>query len=111
MIFVFSSAPDRKTASRIAGMLVESGAAACASIIKAEEATYMWKGKRVKSPEHLLIIKARKKNWKKIEKMITDVHPYSVPEVAGVEACKVSRKYLGWVYDGAVGKTPPAKKK
>jgi periplasmic divalent cation tolerance protein len=97
MIVVFSTAPDRKVAKRIAETLVLKKVAACVSILKIEESVYRWKGNVERVPEYLLIIKAKKGNFEKIEKEIKKIHPYSVPELVGIKAEKVSKKYKEWV--------------
>lgn len=98
MIIVFCTAPDKKSASRIAKVLVEEGLAACVNIIRVSETVYMWEGKGVKGTEHLMVIKARKSMWGKLKKKIEDVHPYSVPEIVSVKTEKVAEPYLDWVY-------------
>jgi periplasmic divalent cation tolerance protein len=101
MIVVFCTTPDRKTASRIAKVLVEEGVAACVNIVKVDETVYKWEGKLVKGKEHLMVIKARKENWDLVKKKIENIHPYSVPEIVSVETYKVAEPYLDWVYGGA----------
>jgi periplasmic divalent cation tolerance protein len=101
MIVVLCTAPDRKSASAIAKALVEAGLAACVNVMKAGESVYMWEGKLVREPEHLLVIKAKESSWEKLKKKIESIHPYSVPEIVSLQAGKASEPYLDWVYGGA----------
>lgn len=97
MIVVFSTAPKLKVAEKIGNALIGKRVAACVSIIKMEKSIYRWKGKVEKVPEFLLIIKAKKGNFGKIEKEIKRIHPYSTPEIVGIDAGKVSKKYNEWI--------------
>jgi periplasmic divalent cation tolerance protein len=101
MIVVFCTTPDKKTASKIAKVLVEEGDAACVNIIKVDETVYKWEGKLVRGKEHLMVIKARKESWDTLKKKIENIHPYSVPEIVSVKTHKVAEPYLDWVYCGA----------
>ena len=97
MLLIFCTAPDLKTARGIAKILVEGKLAACVSIHKGWESRYRWKGETETSLETLILIKAVKKNFRKIEKAILKNHPYEVPEIMAVPVMAGSKKYLEWV--------------
>jgi periplasmic divalent cation tolerance protein len=104
MIIVFSTAPDMEWADKIAGKLVREGLAACVNVVKVGKSVYEWKGKVKEDGEYLLIIKAGKGNWEGIERAISGMHPYSIPEIVRIDAADAAEKYLGWV----CGKGPGA---
>ncbi len=88
---------DEKTASLIAGGLVEGKLAACVSVIENVASTYRWKGKVEKSREFLLVIKTRKKLAEDVEQFVKRNHTYTVPEILFLDITHGSREYLDWL--------------
>ena len=98
MILVLTTLPTYKSAESLASKLLESRLAACVSILRIESSFYMWKGKTVRSPEILLLVKTRKTLWKKLEPFIKKNHPHSCPEIIAFPASKVNKEYKKWLY-------------
>ena len=88
---------DDKTASLIAGGLVEGKLAACVSVVGGVTSTYRWKGKVEKSNEILLIIKTRKNLMDDVEQFIKRNHTYTVPEILFLGIDRGSSEYLDWL--------------
>lgn len=97
MYVVLCTCPNLKVAENIGKTLVKEKIAACINLVKVQESIYSWKGKLVHEAEILMIIKSPKKNLKKLEKRIKELHPYTVPEIVAIAPSKVSKKYLDWV--------------
>ena len=97
MYIIFCTCSNLKSARTIATTLVKEKLAACVNLLNVKESIYEWKGKIVKDPEVLLIIKSPKKNFSKLKKRIKQLHPYSVPEIVALEPSKVNKKYKEWV--------------
>ncbi len=93
----FCTTPDTGTSERLAGLLVESGLAACVNIIPGMTSVYEWQGKIEKEQECLLIIKSTEEKYKQIEDMIIENHPYDLPEVISVKIEKGYDQYLKWI--------------
>jgi periplasmic divalent cation tolerance protein len=83
---------------RIAETLLGENLAACVQILPIQS-FYTWKGKTVKSRERLMLIKARRSDYGKIERLIQGIHDYEVPEIILVDIEKGSKAYLGWLSD------------
>ncbi|MEW5996086.1 MAG: divalent-cation tolerance protein CutA [Candidatus Micrarchaeota archaeon] len=98
MILVLTTLPSYAHADRLASSLVDARLAACASILRIDRSYYMWKGRTVRAPELLLIIKTRKASYAKVEAFIRKSHPHKCPEIAGIPASRVSRGYRKWLY-------------
>ena len=97
MIIALSTYPDKKSASVAARGLVEKKLAACVSIISIERSFYRWKGKILKAPEFLLLIKTTKTLYPKLETLIKESHPHKVPEIIFLEVKGGQKDYLDWV--------------
>ena len=94
---VLTTTPDKKSAEKIAGVLVRQKLAACVSLRGGFESVYRWKGKVERAAETLLIIKTSKAKFPKLEKAIRANHPYDVPEILGFGASAGSKPYLNWM--------------
>src|SRR5687768_13305402 len=77
---VMVTAPDLKTARRIARAALKKKLAACANLIPGLESHYWWKGKLESSREILLLLKTDRKKVAALEGTIRSVHPYETPE-------------------------------
>ena len=88
---------DEKTASLIAGGLVEDKLAACVSVVGGVTSVYRWKGKVEKSKEFLLVIKTRKSLAEDVGQFIKRHHTYTVPEILFLDVERGSMEYLDWL--------------
>ena len=97
MYVMFSTCPDIKTAKKIARSLVEKNLVACTSILKIEESIYKWKGKLIEESEYLLIMKAKKDKYDRIEMVVKINHSHKVPELICMDVTKGNKEYIDWV--------------
>jgi periplasmic divalent cation tolerance protein len=82
----------------IARAVVGKRLAACVNVIAAQvESVYRWKGKVQRAKEFLLIIKTTAPRVKQLEKEVTRIHSYDVPEFLVIEVNGGSGKYLDWL--------------
>ena len=98
-LLVLSTAPDRATAERIAGTLVEERLAACVNIVPGVTSVYRWKGKIERDAEVLCLIKTRGSLLAKLSRRLTALHPYDVPEVIALRISGGAPPYLKWLMD------------
>lgn len=103
LLIVMTTFPDPATADRIAGALVETGLAACASRLAASRSTYRWQGKTEVADEFPLLIKTRASGYPALEKYLRDHHPYDVPEIVAWPATMALPAYAQWVNDETGG--------
>ena len=92
-----TTVPGSKTARKIARSLVELRLAACVNLLENATSFYRWQGKQVKSREALLVIKAPRENFDRIERYLRMAHPYELPELIAWPVSRGSSKYLAWV--------------
>ena len=96
---IFVTCQSRKEADSIASSLLNKRLIACANIISGVDSKFWWNGKIDTANEFLVILKARRGSFKKIEKEVKRLHSYEVPEIIAIPIVAGSREYLGWIGD------------
>ena len=84
-------------AKSIAKSIVDHNLAACCSIIPQVISVFEWEGKTEETAEFLMMIKTRKKSISDLEKKITEMHNYKVPEIIALSADSCNSSYLDWL--------------
>lgn len=96
---VLCTVPDVRSGRKIADFLLKEKLAACVSIVPRVESHYVWKGKREKSVEAMLIIKTGANRYKNLEKAIKIKHPYECPEILQISVDDAFKPYVHWVFE------------
>lgn len=87
-------------ARRIARAVVSKRLAACVNIVLSPgESFYTWKGKLEKAREYLLVMKTMAKCLAELEREVTRLHSYDVPEFIALPIAEGSREYLAWLQE------------
>ncbi len=97
-VVVLTTVADEQTGERIARTLVEERLAACVSRA-ALRSTYRWQGVIEDAQEALLIIKSFDDLCPKLERRLSELSSYEVPEFIVVRAGQVGAAYLQWMID------------
>lgn len=100
-IVVYTTTPTKKEAKKIAQILVKEKLAACCNIFKIES-FFRWKGKIERTGEYGIFIKTRKLLYKKIEKRIKEIHPYSICCIIALPINFGSEKFLKWIEESTI---------
>ena len=96
-LIVFTSAPDRAVAEKIAHALIERKLAACVNILGGCTSIYRWQGKIENTSEIPLLIKTRAAIYDEVEALVKSLHPYELPEIVAVSIERGLPDYLDWV--------------
>ena len=96
-MIVFTNAPDRAVAEKIARTLVEQKLAACVNILAGCMSIYRWDGSVETAAEVPLLIKTRADIYPEVEAAIKNLHPYQLPEIVALPVAEGSREYLEWI--------------
>ena len=96
---ILTTCSDRAEAERVAGSLVESRLAACVNIVPGIQSIYRWEGRIESSGEVLLLIKTRSDQVEALEKAISSLHSYAVPEFLVLGVTGGSSAYLDWLVE------------
>jgi periplasmic divalent cation tolerance protein len=97
LLVVLSTFPDVAAARTAAGALVGESLAACVNILPGVESIYRWQGKMETGQEVLAVIKTTAERYPQLEKRLTELHPYDVPEIVAIPASDATESYLSWV--------------
>ena len=97
LLLILCTAPDRKTAERLAETLVEQGLAACVNFSAPITSVYRWQGKIEQSDEIQLSIKTTKARYQACESALRAIHPYELPEIIAVPVEQGLDDYITWV--------------
>jgi len=96
---VLVTAPDLKTARRLARAALTARLAACANLVPKIESHYWWQGKLESGAEVLIIFKTTRARLAALEWLILAEHPYDTAEFVALPITNGSARYLAWVGD------------
>jgi len=105
VVLVLVTAPELKTARKLAQAALEAKVAACANLVPKIESQYWWEGKIVTDSEVLIIFKTTAAKLDVFEKLILASHPYDTPEFIFVQLTSGTKRYLDWVRKAVGQKT------
>jgi periplasmic divalent cation tolerance protein len=91
------TASSAKEGKKIARQLVAKRLAACVNVIGDINSIFRWKGKVERSKEILLVIKTKKTLFSQVEKMVSHLSSYELPEVLALPVAKGKAGYLRWI--------------
>lgn len=95
-MLVLVTAPDLKTARRLARAALKARLAACVNLVPKLESHYWWEGKIQRDSEILLLIKTRGSHLAALEKLVLAGHPYDTPEFVALRLHSGNKRYLDW---------------
>jgi periplasmic divalent cation tolerance protein len=99
---VLVTAPDLKTARKLAQAALKARLVACANLVPRIESHYWWQEKIERGNELLIIFKTTSTRLDALEKLITSQHPYDTPEFLVLKLSGANARYLAWM-ENAVG--------
>ncbi len=91
------TAPDLKTARRLAQAALQARLIACANLVPRVESHYRWQGRIERSAEVLLVLKTTTARLAALEKLILAEHPYDTPEFIVLPLRGGTKRYLDWL--------------
>jgi periplasmic divalent cation tolerance protein len=96
-VVVLSTAPDPETADRLARALVEARLAACVTRVPGVVSLFRWQGELEQTEEVLLLLKTHAARAPALTRMLSELHPYEVPEILVLPVAAGLGAYLDWV--------------
>jgi len=94
---VLVTAPNLRTARRLARDALDCRLVACANLVPKIESHYWWQGKIESSSEVLILFKTTAAQLVALENLIVEGHPYDTPEFLVLRLDRGSRRYLRWL--------------
>jgi len=101
---LITTCPNSESANQLARALVEKHLVACVNIVPNIQSVYEWQGKIAEDSEILLLIKTDSKHYTAIEKTLSELHSYDVPELIALPIEQGFPPYLAWM-DEVLSKT------
>src|SRR2546426_871155 len=99
---VLVTAPDLKTARKLAQAALQARLVACANLLPKLESRYWWQGKIETSAEVLILFKTTAARLAGLEKLIVASHPYDTPEFLVLPVSRGNKRYLDWLESSAI---------
>lgn len=97
VIVIFSTTGSREEAENIARVLIEKRVAACVNIFGPIKSIYWWRGKIEESKEYLLTVKTIRDKYEILERIISEIHSYQVPEIIAIPVVNALKEYIEWL--------------
>ena len=94
---VYVPLPKRRTAKKIATILLKEKLAGCANILGPSMSLFAWKGKVRSEREFILILKTTEAKFQKLEKRMVELHPYDCPCIAKIAIAGLNAPYRNWL--------------
>jgi periplasmic divalent cation tolerance protein len=91
------TAPDLKTARKLARVALHARLAACVNLIPKIESHYWWQGRLERGTEALLLFKTPRTQLAALEKCVLANHPYDTPEFITLDLAGGNGRYLAWL--------------
>jgi periplasmic divalent cation tolerance protein len=102
---VLVTAPDLRTARKLARAALQARLAACVNLVPKLESHFRWQGKVDRSPEVLLLFKTTNARLAGLEKLIVARHPYDTPEIIALSLSQGNGRYLNWLTESCVARS------
>ena len=96
-VLVLVTAPDLKTARKLAQAALKKRLIACANLSPGIESHYRWRGKIEIGAEVLMVLKTTPLRLSALEKLIVAKHPYDTPEFIVLTLSGGNERYLDWL--------------
>jgi periplasmic divalent cation tolerance protein len=96
-VVVLVTAPDLKTARKLAKAALNARLVACANLIPKIESHYWWRNKLEAGAEVLLLLKTTRAQLAALEGLILASHPYDTPEFIVLTLSGGNQRYLDWL--------------
>ncbi len=95
-IQVITTTGNKEDAKQIARTVLEERLGACVQISGCDS-FYWWQGAVASSVEYVCVIKSRADLYARLEKLLTSIHPYEVPEIIVMPITSTSPAYRAWL--------------
>jgi len=97
LIIISTTFEEKEDGLKVAELLLEERLVACAQLSFPVTSSYHWQGRITTATEYILSLKTISTLYEKVEKRLTEVHPYELPEIVCSDITRVSSEYLAWV--------------
>ncbi len=94
---VYTTCPTLAVAEAIAETLVRQKLIACANILPAMRAIYVWQDALQKDDEVVMLLKTQSIHTDKVVNKVVELHPYDTPAVLVLPVSNAAAGFANWV--------------
>jgi len=94
---VLVSIDSEERAHGLQRLILEHRAAACVQVIGPISSAYWWEGQIEEAQEWLCLAKTRGSEYRRLESLIRENHPYETPEIISIPILAGNENYLEWI--------------
>jgi len=96
---VYVTAPDLRTARRLARLAIDQRLAACANLFPCLHSVYRWKGQIEQSNESGLLLKTSTVRLPALLQALQKAHPYECPCIVHWQLAGGCSGFIQWIHD------------
>lgn len=96
LLILATTFPDRETAERVVGLLVDGGLAVCGQVGADIVSFYRWESELCRASEVAVVLKVLPDRFDLCVGELKLQHPYDIPQMVAWSSTYVSREYLAW---------------
>lgn len=104
LVLVLTNLPPEHTA-RVARALIQERLVACVNALPIQS-IYPWQGEVVEEPETTLLLKTTQPTLTALLARLTELHPYSVPEILTFSPQQALALYADWAHQVLSSEAP-----
>jgi len=93
---ILTTTNEQNVVEQITNNLLEMSLANCIQVDNVMS-YFRWQGKVSSQSEYRIVIKAKSENYNEIEKIITDLHNYDLPQIIKFDIQGGLPAYLNWI--------------
>ena len=93
---LLTTVSKKSDATRLTRAALDAKAAACVQVLPSMESHYVWKGRRAKSREFLILGKTSARKAHVLQKLWSRLHPYDCPELLTLSG-RAAGPYARWI--------------
>jgi periplasmic divalent cation tolerance protein len=97
IVVVLTTVADNDGAATLARQLVNERLAACVNLYPVMESFYRWKGQVEHDAERQMVIKTTRDLVPALERRLTQLHSYELPEFVVLPVFQAGAAYAAWV--------------
>lgn len=96
---IYVTTSSRQEAEKIARILLEDRAVACANILEKMQSLYRWEGKVQSATESVLILKTASDRVEYVIGRVKELHSYDVPCALSIPIERGNEAFISWIID------------
>lgn len=96
-VLVYSTAPSREVADRLARAMVEQRLAACVNLFDGMRSVYRWQDALAETAETAMLIKTTGRKTALLQQFIEAEHPYDTPCFLVIDIAEGMPAFLQWM--------------